>query len=226
MGRVNMGRLEAFTIVPTLLYMADRRAEQDRTILLCYGEQCYLTVELDELFNDKFFDVSTATITAILPGMLQFVGTLYERLAFTGRGHQRFHHTRETYLFSSSFQFIQRFGIKIFSSLQSQLFSCKVTYGFTVHGKVHGACTGHYLNAFFLEIIQTFCTDSLNFRNNNIRLVFAYYTFQSISIEHAEYLTFICHLHGRRSGIRVASNDILALTLGRNNKLLAQLTGT
>ncbi len=33
-------------------------------------------------------------------------------------------------------------------------------------------------------------------------------------------------LHGRRSGIRVASNDILALTLGGNNKLLAQLTGT
>ena len=213
MGRVNMGRLEAFTIVPTLLYMADRRAEQGRTILLCYGEQCYLTVELDELFNDKFFDVSTATITAILPGMLQFVGTLYERLAFTGRGHQRFHHTRETYLFSSSFQFIQRFGIKIFSSLQSQLFSCKVTYGFTVHGKVHGACTGHYLNAFFLEIIQTFRTDCFNLRNDNVRLVFLYDTLQFFTVQHIEYFKFISHLHSRCSRVRVAGNDVLTFTL-------------
>ena len=46
MGRVNMGRLEAFTIVPTLLYMADRRAEQGRTILLCYGCLLYTSLNL------------------------------------------------------------------------------------------------------------------------------------------------------------------------------------
>ena len=206
--------------------MADRWAEQGRAILLRYGEQCYLTVELDEFLNDKFFYVSTATITAIFPSMLQFVGTLYERLAFAGRGHQRFHHAWETYLFSCNFQFIQRFGIKIFSCFQSQLFSCKVAYSLTVHSKVHSACTGHHLNAFFLEIVQTFRTDSLDFRNNDIRLVFAYHAFQSISIKHAEYFTFICHLHGRRSGIRIAGDNILTFALGGNYKLLAQFTRT
>ena len=58
-GQGQYGQAGSFHDSPHLLYMADRRAEQGRTILLRYGEQCYLTVELDELFNDKFFDVST-----------------------------------------------------------------------------------------------------------------------------------------------------------------------
>lgn len=75
-----MGRLEALAIVAAFLHMSDRRTEQSRTILLGNRQQGDFTIELDELLNDKLLDVATASVAAVLPGMLQFVGTLYERL--------------------------------------------------------------------------------------------------------------------------------------------------
>ena len=75
-----MGGLEALAIVAALLHMSDRRAEQGRAILLGNRQQGDFTIELDKLLNDKLLDVATASVAAVLPGMLQFVGTLYERL--------------------------------------------------------------------------------------------------------------------------------------------------
>ena len=158
--------------------------------------------------------------------MFQFIRTLHKRLSFSRRRHQWFHHTRKTNFLRSSFQLIERFGIKIFSSFQAQFLGSKITDSLAIHSKIHSTRTGYYLNTFFFKIIKTLCADGLNFRYNNIRLMFAHYTFQSIAVKHTEHLTLISHLHGRRSGIGIAGNDILAFALGRNNELLTQFTGT
>lgn len=98
-----MGRLKALAIVAAFLHMSDRRAKQGRAILLGNRQQGDFTIELDKLLNDKLLDVATASVAAVLPGMLQFVGTLYERLPLTGRGHQRLYHTGETDFSAAAF---------------------------------------------------------------------------------------------------------------------------
>ena len=221
MSRIDMRRLKTFAIISPLLYMSDRRAKQRRTVFLGDSKQGYFAIELDELFNNKFTDITTTTAATILPCMFQFVGTLHQRLAFAGGRHQRFNHARKTDLIGSFFQFVQRSGIKIFGGFQSQFLSSKVAYGFTVHGKVHRTGTGHYLNAFFLEVIQTFGTDSFDLRHDNVRLMFSDRTLQCLTIEHIKYFTFIGHLHSRSPGIRIAGNDILSFTLSGNNKLFS-----
>ena len=106
MSRINVGRLETLTIVTTLLHMADRRTEQGGPVLLGNRQQGDFTVELDKLFDNQLFDVTTTAVAAIFPSVLQLVGTLHKRLSLAGRRHQRFHHTRETYFSSGSFQFV------------------------------------------------------------------------------------------------------------------------
>ena len=208
-----MGRLETLAIVAAFLYMSDRRAEQGRAILLGNGEQGDFTIELDELLNDKLLDVATASVAAVLPGMLQFVGTLYERLPLTGRGHQRLYHTGETDFFGSSLQLIQRFGIEVPGCFQSQFLGSKVADSLTVHCKVDRTRAGHNLNTFFLEIVQAFRTDSLYFGYDNVRPVFAHHAFQCFAVQHAEHFALVRHLHSGCSGVRVAGYDILPFTL-------------
>ena len=201
MSRINVRRLKTFTIISPFLHMSDGRTKQGRPILLRHRKQCYLTIKLDKFFNNQFFYITTTTIAAIFPGMFQFIRTLHKRLPLARRRHQRLHYARKTDLFRSSFQLIQSFCIKIFSSFQSQLLCGQITDSLAVHGKVYGTGTRYHLNTFLLKIVKAFCTDGLDFRNNDIRLVFAYYTFQCIAVKHAKYLIFISHLHGRCSGI-------------------------
>ena len=47
-------RLEALAVVPSFLYMSDRRAEQGRAVLLRHRKQGDFTVKLDELFDYQF----------------------------------------------------------------------------------------------------------------------------------------------------------------------------
>ena len=217
----NVCRLETFTIVATFLYMSDRRAEQGRTILLSNRQQSDFTIELDKLFDDEFLDVTTAAFTSVRPWIFQIFRTFSNRLSLTWWRHQRFNYTRITNLFSSLFQFVQRFGIIIFRSLQAQFLGCKVTDSLTVHRKVYGAGTRHYLDTFFLQMIKTFGTDSLNFRHDNIRMIFLYHTVECITIQHIKYLTSIGHLHGGSTCIRITCDNVLAQTLSSNNKFLS-----
>ena len=69
-------------------------------------------------------------------------------------------------------------------------------------------------------VVQTFGTDSFNFRHNYIRLVFGYHSIQRITVKHTEHFKFISHLHGRSTCIRVASNNILPFTFCRNDEFL------
>ena len=65
-----MGRLETLTIVTTLLHMADRRTEQGGPVLLGNRQQGDFTVELDKLFDNQLFDVTTTAVAAIFPSVL------------------------------------------------------------------------------------------------------------------------------------------------------------
>ena len=153
MSRINMCGLEAFTIISSLLYMSDRRAEKSGTILLSNGKQCDLTVKLNKFFNNKLTNISTATTATIFPGMFQFIGTFHQWLTFAGRRHQRLHHTWKTNFSSSLFQFFQRSCIKVLSRFQAQLLSCQITNSFTIHCKVYCTRTGHYLYSLLFKVI-------------------------------------------------------------------------
>ena len=45
---------------------------------------------------------------------------------------------------------------------------------------------------------------------------------KGIAIQHVKHFKLIGHLHGRRTGIGIASDDVHAQTLGGNGKFLAQ----
>ena len=81
---INMCRLETFSIISSFLYMSDRRTEQSRTVFLSDGEQSYLTIELNKLLNNQFFDISTTAFTPIMPCLFQLIRALDQRLAFNG----------------------------------------------------------------------------------------------------------------------------------------------
>ena len=82
--RCNMGRLETFTIIATFLYMAYRRTKQSRSVLLGNSQQRDFAIEMNELFDDEFLDVTTATAATIFPRMFQVFRTLGYRLSLTG----------------------------------------------------------------------------------------------------------------------------------------------
>ena len=51
-----------------------------------------------------------------------------------------------------------------------------------------------------------------------------HHAFQCLAIEHGEHLKGVGHLHGRRTGVGVARDDVLPQTLCGNHKLFAQLS--
>ena len=84
-GQVLFGdvcRLETFAIVATLLHVSDGRTEEGGPVFLCYGEQCDFAVEMNELFNDKFLNITTTAADAVFPCVWQFVSGLHQRLTF------------------------------------------------------------------------------------------------------------------------------------------------
>ncbi len=74
-----MRRLEALAVVAALLYVADRRAEERRSVLLGDGQQRDLAVEADELLNDQLADVAARALAAVVPGVLELLGPLDQR---------------------------------------------------------------------------------------------------------------------------------------------------
>ena len=226
MGRVNIGGLEAFPVVSIFLHMADGRTEQSGAILLGHRKQGYLAIELDEFFHNQLLDITPAATTPVLPGVFQLIRSLHDGLALARRRHQRLHHARESDLGGSVLQFVQRLGIEITGRLQAQFLGGQVANGFTVHGEVDSPRAGYHLDAFLLEFIEPFGTDGLYLGHNEIGLMLTHRTLQGVPIQHAEHFTLVRHLHGGRTGIRIAGNDILSQTLGGNHKLLAQFAGT
>ena len=82
--RRNMSRLETFAVISTFLYVTDRRTEQGRSVLLGNSQQRDFAIEMNELFDDEFLDVTTATAATIFPRMFQVFRTLGYRLSLTG----------------------------------------------------------------------------------------------------------------------------------------------
>ena len=221
MGRINIGGLEALAIIPVLLYMADGRTKQSRTVLLSHCKQGYLAIEADEFLDYQFLDIATTAATSVLPGVLQLVRSLHDGLAFAGGGHQRLHHAGKTNLGGGILQFVQRLGIVVACRLQSQFLGSQIADSLTVHGEVDRTCARHHLDALLLKFVKPLGANCFNFRHDEIGAMLAHGTLQSVSIQHTEHFTFVGHLHGGCSCIRVASDDVLPQTLGGNHELLA-----
>ena len=66
----NVSRLETFTIVTTLLYVANGGTEERGTILLGNSEQGNFAIKVDKLFDDYFVNVATTAAHSIFPSML------------------------------------------------------------------------------------------------------------------------------------------------------------
>ena len=49
-----------------------------------------------------------------------------------------------------------------------------------------------------------------------------YSRFEGVAIQHVEHFKLVGHLHGRRTSIGIASDDVHAQALGGNGKFLAQ----
>ena len=79
----NLIRHPTLTIVATLLYMSDRRAENSWSILLGDGQQSKLTLEVDKLLNNDLFDVATSFLHGVTEGFFQLFIIVDIALAMT-----------------------------------------------------------------------------------------------------------------------------------------------
>ena len=89
-------RLPALSVVAAFLHVADRRAEQGGTVLLCHGEQRELTVEMYELLDDYLLHVASAAFHGCVESHLQFIGAIHDALSVARRRHQRLYYAWET----------------------------------------------------------------------------------------------------------------------------------
>ena len=160
------GHLETLAVITTLLYVADRRAEERRAIVLCHGQQRDLTIEADKLLDDQLHDVAARALATIIPRVLQVIGRVSHRLTLARGGHERFDHTRESDLLGSLFQFVETLGIEVFCRLEPQLLGGQVADRLAIHRVVYGACTRYDTNALLLEFVETLGADGLDLRNN------------------------------------------------------------
>ena len=215
-------RHPTLAVVATLLHMTNGRAEERGTVFLGYGEQGELRIEVDKFLDDNFLHIAAAIFHGLAEGFAQLVVVMDIALSVARRRHQGLHHTGEPDLVGSTLKLIKRLGIEILSRAQSQLLGGKVANGATVHGVVHGAGRRNHLNAFALKVEETFGTDGLNLRHNDVGMVLLHNGSQRITVEHGENLALVGNLHGWRLIVTVASNDILASPFGGNRKLLAQ----
>ena len=222
----DMGRLEALAVVTALLHMADRRAKECGTVLLRDGQQRDLAVEADELLDDQFADVAARTFAAVVPCLLQLLGSLYQRLPLARGGHQRLHHAGKADLRGGLLQFLERRGIEIAGCFQPQFLCRQIADGLAVHREIHGPGTRRHLHPGPFEIVEPFGTDGLDLGNDDVRTVFGNRCRQRIAVEHIENLKGIGHLHRGSTRILVACHDGLAQPLGRNHELLAQFART
>ena len=124
------------------------------------------------------------------------------------------------------FELFQGRGVEIFCRAQAKLLGCQVAYRLAVHGVVDSTGARNDLYALLLKVEQTFCTNSLDFRYDDVGTMFVYYLCKSVAIKHVKHLMLVCHLHGRSVLVSVACHDILSCTLCGDDKFFAQLART
>ena len=202
--------------------MADRRAEKRRAVLLGDGQQRDLAVEADELLDDQFADVAARALAAVVPGVLELLGPLDQRLPLARGGHQRLDNARIADLCGRVAQLLVAFGVEIAGRLQPQLPGGQVADRLAVHREVHGPGARDYLHAFTLEIVEPLGADGLDLGNDDVGVVFGHGGGQGVAVEHVEDFAGVGHLHGGSARIGVARHDGLSEALRRNHELLAQ----
>ena len=139
---------------------------------------------MDKLLYDNFLHVPTGTCHSSIECSLQILKLLYSTLTMTGRRHKRLNHARETNLLTCLNELLVCLCIEIFRCSESKFLGCKVTNSLTVHCIVHRTSRRHNLNTLLLELEETLCTDSLNLRHDDIRLMLVHYGCKSIAVEH------------------------------------------
>ena len=223
LGRQGKG-LPALAVVATLLYVADGRAEKGRAVLLRHREERELRVEVDKLLDDDLVDVAARSLHGVLVGLLELVVVVDVALSVTTRRHQRLHHTRESDLVGSLLKLVERLGIEVFGRPQSQFLGSEVADGAAVHREVDCLGRGDDLYALLLHLEEALGTDGFDLGHDDVGAVAGHDRCQGVSVQHAEDLALVSHLHGGCIVVTVASDDVLAGTLGSDGKFLAQFT--
>ena len=111
-------RLPALSVVAAFLHVADRRAEQGGTVLLCHGEQRELTVEMYELLDDYLLHVAAAAFHGCVESHLQFIGALHDALSVARRRHQRLYYDGKPISFERLFDYESN-GIQVVPSAKA-----------------------------------------------------------------------------------------------------------
>ena len=176
--------LPALAVVATFLDVSDRRAEEGRTILLGYGEECELRVEIYEFLDDDFLHIATTFLHSFLVSLHEFVVIVYIALSMSAGTHQWLHYTWETDFVGCILEFLECLSVEILGCAQTQFLGSQIADGTAVHGVVHGTGRRYNLNALFLEVEETLCTDSFNLRHDDVWVMFLNHCGQCVAIEH------------------------------------------
>ena len=121
-------------------------------------------------------------------------------------------------------ELVEGLGVEVFGCTKSQFFGSKVTNGTTVHREIDGTGRGNNLDTLLLKLKETLCTDGLDLRHNDIRLVLVDDSLEGITIKHREYFSLISYLHSRRIIITITGYYVLPSTHGGYHKLLSEFS--
>ena len=213
--------LPALAIVPELLAVPDRRAEQD-SVLGRDREQGDLAVEGDEFLDNDPRPVAAHFFDRIVPRLADVGGGLGRALAFARGRHDRLDHARETHSLRRGDRFVAALREPVLGGDQAELVRGEVADAVAVHGQLHRFGGGRDAPPFLFELGQRRRVDRLDLGDDDVGLVLLDRGAERFSVEHRKDLERVGELHCRRVGIAVARDHPAAQALGRDRELAAQ----
>src|SRR5690554_1072154 len=218
-------RLPGLTVVTVFLTVADRIAECN-AVTMPYGQQRNLIIKVDEAFNNNPPPACTTAGLSIFPCGFNIRFRLDGTLALTGRTHHRLYNEWQPHLLDCHQVFLMAFSKPVWRCWQTQLFTRQAPNALTVHCQIHGPGCRYNVIALGFQLHQLSGCNSLNLRNDQIRLFGFNDCPKRLTIQHIDNMAPVCDLHGGRIGIAVNGYDFHAKSLQLNNNFFSELSGT
>ena len=219
--RAHRLRLPGLLVVTVLLAVANRGAEAGTTDMT-HGKQGDFVVEIDEPLDDHPPLAGAAAFLSVVPGALQVGVAFQDALAFAGRAHDRLDHAGVADGFHRGGVVLKGVGEMIRRGGQAQLLGRQTTNAFAVHGQLCGTCGRHHVEAFGFQLDQRGRGDRLDLGHDVVRLFLFDHCTQGCTIEHVDDVAAVRHLHGRRIGITINTDDLTAQALQLDHHFLAE----
>ena len=206
--------------------MVTDRLQERSSACMTYGQQSNLIVKMNKSFNNYSAGTGTSAFLRNVPCHLYVCLGTNSRLTVPGRRHDRFYHTRNTYLLYRSNEFVMVVRKFVRCCRQMQFLGRHTTYRLAVHGEESSLGRRDDTIAFLLQFYQSRSGNSFYFGNNQRRLLCFNNLTQAFAVQHIEHVRAMRYLHSRCIRITVTCDYFYAVALKLNGYFFSQLAAT